>query len=105
MCQLPDSEVVLTEGGSIRTVDACMRSLVQFLNDQGVQTFDCCCGHGQRWGHVTIATTSASRARALGFKVCEDAGSARPAYPFTGDLDGQVNIVLPPILQLQASAA
>ncbi len=105
MCQLPDTEIVFTAGGAIRRVDACMRSLVQFLNDQGVQTFDCCCGHGHRWGHITISVVHADRALALGFRLCRDAGSSQPAYPFTGELDGYVNLILPPALLSETPAA
>jgi hypothetical protein len=98
MCRQPDAEMVFTADGSVRRVDACMRSLVQFLNDKGVQTFDSCCGHGESWGHITIRVEDEERARALGFRVCRDVGVSRPAYPFTKDLDGEVNIILPPIL-------
>lgn len=105
MCQLPDAAVVFTSNGAIRTVDSCMRSLVQFLNDQKIQTFDCCCGHGTRWGHVTISVAQADQARALGLRICHDKGVSSPTYPFTGDLDGYVNIILPPIVQTEAPAA
>lgn len=98
MCRLNDAEMILTADGSVRRVDACMRSLVQFLNDRGIQTFDSCCGHGQRWGHVTIRAEYAEQARTIGFRVCRELGASRVAYPFTGDVDGYVNIILPPLL-------
>jgi hypothetical protein len=61
--------MVLTSGGAIRRVDACMRSLVQFVNDAGIQTFDSCCGHGLGAGHVTIRSEDAARAVAMGFRL------------------------------------
>lgn len=33
-------------------VDACLAPLVQMLNDYGVHTTGCCCGHGQAEGNV-----------------------------------------------------
>jgi hypothetical protein len=75
-----------------------MRSLVQHLNDVGLQTFDSCCGHGGRWGHITIRAADIERARGMGFRVCTDVGVSDPTYPFVGEVDGQVNIVLPPLV-------
>jgi hypothetical protein len=34
-------------------VDACLAPLVQLLNDYGVHTTGCCCGHGRADGQVT----------------------------------------------------
>ena len=33
-------------------VDACIAPLVQLLNDYGVHTVNCCCGHGTRKGEI-----------------------------------------------------
>lgn len=33
-------------------VDACLAPLVQMLNDYGVHTVGCCCGHGRDGGNV-----------------------------------------------------
>jgi hypothetical protein len=33
-------------------VDACMAPLVQILNDYGIHTVGCCCGHGRGSGAV-----------------------------------------------------
>jgi len=33
-------------------VDACLAPLVQLLNDHGVHTVGCCCGHGRGEGLV-----------------------------------------------------
>lgn len=33
-------------------VDACIAPLVQALNDAGVETLGCCCGHGREPGSV-----------------------------------------------------
>lgn len=35
-------------------VDACMAPLVQLLNDRGVRTFGCCCGHGEEEGFISL---------------------------------------------------
>lgn len=99
MCDQHDTALVLTASGAVRRVDGCMRSLVQFLNDVGVRTFDSCCGHGASWGHITVAEGDAERVRAIGLRICEELGCSQPEYPFSGIVDGHVNIVLPPILR------
>jgi len=35
-------------------VDACIAPLVQMLNDYGIHTTGCCCGHGRSEGSVLI---------------------------------------------------
>lgn len=35
-------------------VDACIAPLIQALNDAGVHTVGCCCGHGKAPGEVLI---------------------------------------------------
>lgn len=81
-----------------------MRALVQMLNDNGIRTFDSCCGHGARWGHITIGVADATRARALGFRVCEDAGATPDCYPFVGTIGDTVNIFLPPLLVVESAS-
>lgn len=39
-------------------VDACIANYVQRINDQGIITVGCCCGHGKSQGSVLIATES-----------------------------------------------
>ncbi len=41
-------------GQQIAHVDACIQSMVQALNDAGLQTLNCCCGHGQRPGWIAL---------------------------------------------------
>lgn len=97
MCQDRNGALVLTARGSVRRVDVCLRSLVQFLNDVGIHTYDSCCGHGVTWGHVTIGEEDAFRARSLGLRVCSDTCENRPPYPFVS-VDHRVNVVLAPAL-------
>lgn len=35
-------------------VDECIAPLVQLLNDHGVRTFGCCCGHGKKLGFISF---------------------------------------------------
>lgn len=39
---------------SFVSVDACISHLVQRLNEHGVHTLGCCCGHGNGEGSITI---------------------------------------------------
>lgn len=36
-------------------VDACIAPLVQALNDAGIETIACCCGHGKTYGRIDLA--------------------------------------------------
>ena len=36
-------------------VDACIAPIVRALNDAGVPTRACCCGHGKRPGNIALA--------------------------------------------------
>ncbi len=94
MCELSDHSLIHTADGRVRQVDACLRALVQYLNDVGIPTRDCCCGHYTRFGHITITAADAERARGLGFRVCIDAGQGHPEFPFFASGE-TVNIILP----------
>lgn len=37
-----------------KPVDSCLADIVQALNDAGVYTAGCCCGHGQRPGSIIL---------------------------------------------------
>jgi hypothetical protein len=37
------------------SVDACIAPLVQALNDAGIETTGCCCGHGHGPGNILLA--------------------------------------------------
>jgi len=40
-------------------VDACIAPLVQMLNDYGIETIACCCGHGkQKKSHIRISSNN-----------------------------------------------
>lgn len=105
MCHQRDSALIVTAAGAVRRVDQCLRAVVQLLNDNRILTFDSCCGHGERWGHITIRAGDVDAVRRLGFRVCEDIGVSQPQYPFVGKIDGQVNIFLPPVLMEDDRAA
>lgn len=54
-------------GRTIIAVDACIAAEVQALNDAGVWTLDCCCGHGKAPASALIHPESVDTARALGY--------------------------------------
>lgn len=97
MCDLSDHSFILTTRGSVRRVDACIRALVQHLNDNGIMTYDSCCGHGESYGHVTIGEEDTGTVGTLGFRVCAESGAGHPEYPFVV-VDHRVNIILDPVI-------
>ena len=38
----------------IKTIDACIAPIVQALNDTGLATRACCCGHGEHPGVISL---------------------------------------------------
>ena len=42
------------DGGMFVSVDPCISSLVQVLNDSGFKTLASCCGHGHRPGSIVL---------------------------------------------------
>jgi len=67
-----DAPVVLNRprevsGRTTIMVDACIAPEVQILNDTGVWTLGCCCGHGQAEPHALIHFESVAIARSLGY--------------------------------------
>lgn len=56
-----DKEVMLCKplpisGRKMVKVDACIARLVQTLNDYGIETIGCCCGHGKvARSHIRIS--------------------------------------------------
>jgi hypothetical protein len=97
MCELHSGSLVLTARGRVRRVDVCLRALIQHLNENGIMTFDSCCGHGRSHGHVTIGEEDAERARSLGFRLCVADEEGRAEYPFSA-ADHRVNVILPPVI-------
>lgn len=49
-------------------VDSCIAKEIQMLNDNGVRTLGCCCGHGKYEKSILIHETSVDLAKALGYK-------------------------------------
>lgn len=41
-------------GRLVVPVDQCIQPLVQLLNDHGVRTVGCCCGHGKAPGFISF---------------------------------------------------
>ena len=44
----------LISGRLVVPVDECIAPLVQLLNDHGVRTIGCCCGHGKGPGYINF---------------------------------------------------
>lgn len=36
-------------------IDSCIASIVKALNDNGIHTIACCCGHGKQPGRISLA--------------------------------------------------
>lgn len=49
-------------------VDRCIAEEIKWLNDQGVRTEGCCCGHGRTKANAMITPSSYKRAKELGYK-------------------------------------
>lgn len=56
-------------------VDSCIAPQIMALNDQGVHTTGCCCGHGVAPATATIYPHSVKRAKELGYDVTFAEGS------------------------------
>lgn len=56
-------------------VDSCIAETIVRLNEQGVHTTGCCCGHGKGPATATIYPHSVGRARELGYTVAFPEGS------------------------------
>lgn len=39
-------------------VDSCLAEYVQTMNDLGIITLACCCGHGRAWANILVAIKS-----------------------------------------------
>lgn len=40
---------------AVKGIDACIAPIVQALNDAGILTAGCCCGHGREPGNIILA--------------------------------------------------
>ena len=57
MCEVGDTMMVMIPAPDGRTevsVDRCIAPLVQALNDGGVKTVSCCCGHSKHPGYIWL---------------------------------------------------
>lgn len=39
---------------AVKGVDSCIADIVKVLNDAGLYTMTCCCGHGKRSGEIKL---------------------------------------------------
>ncbi len=46
MCNKHSTRHIPIQGKTIR-VDGCMANIIKYLNDFGIETKGCCCGHGR----------------------------------------------------------
>jgi len=46
MCNKRNSKWITIDGRRFR-VDSCIRNLIDNLNDRGIETIGCCCGHNK----------------------------------------------------------
>jgi hypothetical protein len=53
-------------------VDACMAPLVQILNDYGIHTMGCCCGHGHEDGDVLYEQDGQQQALKIPRSTCTE---------------------------------
>jgi hypothetical protein len=53
MCEQGNTEPVYANG-DVRDVDHCIAPIVKALNEAGVATIACCCGHGVRPGNIAL---------------------------------------------------
>ena len=54
MCKQGDMRLVTVDRGYQVSVDSCIAELVQKLNDAGIDTSACCCGHGKKPGNIIL---------------------------------------------------
>jgi len=46
--------VVMEINGKPRDIDSCIAPIVRALNDAGIPTIACCCGHGKSNGNIAL---------------------------------------------------
>ena len=49
-------------------VDSCLVGEINRLNNQGIKTIGCCCGHGRRGGYVQVTPTDANKMLEIGYE-------------------------------------
>lgn len=61
----------IPDGWHPKGVDACIADYVQRMNEQGIVTTGCCCGHGKSPAWVTVDIGSLIQMLQLGYSNCE----------------------------------
>jgi len=54
MCKYGTDETITIDSKPVK-VDKCIAPLIQMLNDYGIETVACCCGHGGTKGSIVIS--------------------------------------------------
>lgn len=49
-----DNQAMMPINGKARCIDWCIHQIVASLNAGGVATSMCCCGHGEKDGHIGL---------------------------------------------------
>lgn len=55
MCQQGQIKKIVTVDGAVVDVDSCIANFIQWLNDKGIRTMSCCCGHGKTEGGIRMS--------------------------------------------------
>ena len=82
---LPIVSHVGKEKRAMRSIDVCLHKLVKTLNDYGIKTLACCCGHGE-----TKKSWVRIHPKNVHFGILEDTGlmSIALEFPYQGDRGG-----------------
>jgi hypothetical protein len=65
------TEVFVIDKGKAVKVDACIADEIREINEAGVYTAGCCCGHGNGDPHALIHGGSVEHARSIGYEPSE----------------------------------
>lgn len=49
-------------------VDSCLVGEINRLNNQGIKTIGCCCGHGRRGGYIQVTPTDVDKMLEMGYE-------------------------------------
>lgn len=78
--------VVMREpGGGLVNIDVCIATEIGRLWMNGVETIECCCGHGSHYPSVFVAESSVKKMEELGYQHYEDLDPSR-AFILSGKL-------------------
>lgn len=58
-------------GRYVVPVDACIADEIQMLNDIGIITYGCCCGHGETFPQCLVDISSKEKLEELGYELFE----------------------------------